>query len=77
MRYLALASLALQLPSCGLNSSQREENDLINRSALYDPPVVTLSKGKAYQFTEGVYTPKEDARFYSRHQYLRALTIGK
>ena len=75
--YLIMVSVALPLHSCGLRSSQSEENALINRSALYDPPVVTLSKGEAYQFAEGVYTPTEDAKFYSQYQYLRALTIGK
>ena len=69
--------LALLLTSCGLKFSQKDEAELINRSALYDPPVVTLSKGNAYQFVEGVYTPTEDAQFYSKYQYLRALTIGK
>jgi hypothetical protein len=77
MIYLTMVSVALQLPSCGLRSSQSEENVSINRSALYDPPVVTLSKGESYQFAEGVYTPEEDAQFYSKYQYLRALTIGK
>ena len=69
--------LALLLTSCGLKFSQNEENESINRSALYDPPVVTLRKAEAYQFVEGIYTPKEDAHFYSKYQYLRALTIGK
>ena len=77
MRYFLLVLLALLLTSCGLKSSQKESEELINRSALYDPPVVTLRKGESYQFDEGVYTPKEDAKFYSKYQYLRALTIGK
>jgi len=77
MRYFHLVLLALPLTSCVLKSSQNEENELINRSALYDPPVVTLRMGESYQFDEGVYTPKEDAQFYSKYQYLRALTIGK
>jgi len=38
--------------------------------------VVTLRKGESYQFAEGVYTPKEDAKFYSKYQYLRALIVG-
>jgi hypothetical protein len=77
MSYCLLVLLALLLTSCGLKFSQKDEAELINRSALYDPPVVTLSKGEAYQFAEGVYTPTEDAKFYSQYQYLRALTIGK
>jgi outer membrane biogenesis lipoprotein LolB len=77
MSYCLVVLLALLLTSCGLKSSQNEENESINRSALYDPPVVTLRKGEAYQFAEGVYTPKEDAKFYSKYQYLRALTIGE
>jgi hypothetical protein len=76
MRYFLLVLLALPLTSCGLKSSQKDEAELINRSALYDPPVVTLRKGEAYQFDEGVYTPKDDAQFYSKYQYLRALIIG-
>ena len=77
MSYCLVVLLALLLTSCGLKSSKNEENESINRSALYDPPVVTLRKGEAYQFAEGVYTPKEDAKFYSKYQYLRALTIGE
>jgi hypothetical protein len=77
MRYFLLVLLALPLTSCGLKFSQKDEAESINRSALYDPPVVTLRKGEAYQFAEGVYTPTEDAKFYSKYQYLRALTIGK
>ena len=77
MSYFLLVLLALLLTSCGLKFSQNEENESMNRSALYDPPVVTLRKGEAYQFAEGVYTPKEDAKFYSKYQYLRALTIGE
>ena len=69
--------LALLLTSCGLKSSQNEETESVNRSALYDPPTVTLKKGESYQFVEGVYTPENDAVFYSKYQYLRALTIGK
>lgn len=74
--YIVMVLLALLLTSCGLKSSQNEENVSVNRSALYAPPVITLRKGEAYQFAEGVYTPKEDAHFYSKYQYLRALTIG-
>jgi outer membrane biogenesis lipoprotein LolB len=77
MSYFLLVLLALLLTSCGWMSSPKGGNESINRSALYDPPVVTLRKGESYQFDEGVYTPKEDAQFYSKYQYLRALTIGK
>jgi len=76
MSYCLLVLLALLLTSCGLKFSQKEGEELINRSALYDPPVVTLRKGESYQFAEGVYTPKEDAKFYSKYQYLRALIVG-
>ena len=75
--YLIMVLLALLLTSCGLKSSQNEETDSVNRSALYDPPTVTLKKGDSYQFAEGIYTPQNDAVFYSKYQYLRALTIGR
>jgi len=47
-----------------------------NSSALYDPPFVTLTEGKEYQFKQGTLTGRGQ-RFYSQFYYKRALTIGK
>ena len=76
-KYLSWLVLALLLTSCGWSPSQRERDESIDKSALYDPPVLTLMKGKPYETKEGIYTPKKDAMFYSKYRYLRAITIGK
>jgi len=39
--------------------------------------VLTLIKGRPYQTKEGIYTPVEDAMYYSRYRYLRAIVIGE
>jgi len=76
-RYLSWLPAALLLTNCGWSPSQKEENELIDKSALFEPPVLTLMKGKPYETKEGIYTPKKDAMFYSKYRYLRAITIGK
>jgi len=53
-----------------------EEDAAVNTSALYDPPVVTLMRGKTYQFEEGQVDGRGQ-KFYSQYRYLRAITIGK
>jgi hypothetical protein len=75
MKYLLLPLTAVLLPSCGLSNSQKEENALLNRSALYDPPTLTLAEGVEYQFVEGVLTGTGQ-RFHSQYSYQRALIIG-
>ena len=68
--------MVLLLPSCGLNSLPKEKQESLNKSALYDPPTVTLVEGREYQFKEG----KLDGRgqkFHSQFSYQRALTIGQ
>ena len=76
MRYLILLHVALLLTSCGWKSSARERDALINISALYDPPSVTLIEGKEYQFKEGVITGSGQ-KFHSHYRYMRAIAIGK
>ena len=75
MKFLTLALMVPLLPSCGSNNSQKEKAELLNKSALYDPPTVTLIDGQQYQFKEG----KLDGRgqkFHSDYSYLRALVVG-
>jgi hypothetical protein len=49
---------------------------LLNNSALYDPPTVTLIEGQEYQFNEGVVTGRGQI-FHSHYSYMRAIVIGK
>ena len=76
IRYLILLPVALLLTSCGWKSSAKERDALINISALYDPPLVTLIEGEEYKFEEGVLTGSGQ-RFHSHYRYLRAIAIGK
>lgn len=76
MKYkLCLPILALLticgLPSCRLGSN----NAALNKSALYDPPMVTLQKGVTYQFKEGVITG-DDQVFHSHYSYTNAFLLG-
>ena len=48
----------------------------MNRSALYDPPTVTLIEGAEYQFKEGVFVG-DGQKFHSDYSYRRAIIIGK
>lgn len=48
----------------------------MNSSALYDPPTVTLTPGRDYEFREGTLTGRGQ-KFHSHHSYLRALRIGE
>ena len=76
MKFLTLALTVPLLPSCGLNNFTKENLGSLNKSALYDPPTVTLIDGHQYQFKEG----KLDGRgqkFHSQFSYQRALTIGQ
>lgn len=76
MRYLILLPVALLLTSCGWRSSTKERDALINISALYDPPSVTLIKGEEYKFEEGAILGSGQ-KFHSHYRYLRAISIGK
>lgn len=76
MKFLVLAMTALLMQSCAWRSSQSEETVLLNNSALYDPPTVTLIEGQEYQFNEGVVTGRGQI-FHSHYSYMRAIVIGK
>jgi len=69
--------VAVLLTSCGWNNSTSDRDESIDTSALYEPQVLTLIKGRPYQTKEGIYTPVEDAMYYSRYRYLRAIVIGE
>jgi len=72
MKLLILPTVMILLVSCGSSSSTQDANN----SALYDPPFVTLTEGKQYQFKQGTLEGRGQ-RFYSQFYYKRALTIGK
>ena len=75
MKLISLLVLAMLLQSCGLNVSQRENNASLNKSALYDPPTVTLIEGRTYDFKEGTLVGR-DQKFHSDYSYRRAIIIG-
>lgn len=65
---------ALLLPSCA--SRGYRDASALNRSALYDPPTVTLIEGAEYQFKEGIFVGSGQ-KFHSDYSYRRAIIIGK
>ncbi len=66
-----LLPMALLLPSCVSSGSQ----DALSRSAVYDPPTVTLIEGAEYQFKEGQLKGRGQ-KFHSDYSYQRAIIIG-
>ena len=58
--------------SCASNKLDRDEKKILNSSALYDPPSLTLIEGREYQFEEGVIIGRGQ-KFYSQWSYTRAL----
>ena len=76
MKFIASVIAALLLTSCASKSSQRESETQQNNSALYDPPTLTLIKGKSYQFKEGVIEGRGQ-KFHSHYSYIMALLTGK
>lgn len=63
--------MVLLLPSCVSSGSP----SALNKSALYDPPTVTLIEGAEYQFKEGVIVGSGQ-KFHSDYSYQRAIIIG-
>ena len=74
MKLMSLPVMALLLQSCGLKDWARDS--VVNDSALYDPPTITLIEGQQYNFVEGVLTGRKKHKFHSDYSYLRAITIG-
>ena len=68
--------MVLLMQSCGLSNSEKDEKELLNKSALYDPPTVTLIPGEEYQFEEGTLEGSGQ-RYHSQYSYQRALIIGR
>jgi hypothetical protein len=75
MKLISLLPLVILLQSCGLSDSQREKNESLNASALYDPVTVTLIEGKQYTFAEGTLIGRGQ-KFHSDYSYRRAIIIG-
>ena len=74
MRLMSLPVVALLLQSCALKDWANDS--VVNDSALYDPPTVTLIEGKQYEFVEGVLQGRNDHK-HSRQGDSGAYTIGK
>ena len=74
MRLMSLPVMAVLLQSCA--SKDWANDSVVNESALYDPPTVTLIEGKRYEFVEGVLQGRKKHKFHSNYSYLRAITIG-
>lgn len=70
---LLLLTVAL-LPSCASKDWRKDSN--LNKSALYDPPTVTLKKGEYYEFLEGTLEGRGQ-KFHSDYSYRRAIIIGE
>lgn len=68
--------MVLPLQSCASKFFQKERSELLNNSALYDPPTVTLIEGREYHFSEGTITGRGQI-FHSHFSYMRAIIIGK
>lgn len=58
----------LLLPSCGWRGSKAVSAATANRSALYDPPTVTLAEGAIYPFVEGDMAGRGQ-KFHSDYSY--------
>ncbi len=59
--------------SCASKSSINANS--ANRSALYDPPTVTMRPGVVYGFVEGEITGANQ-KWHSDYSYRRAVIIG-
>ena len=75
LKSLSWVLVALLLTSCASKNLPGLNEGKINRSALYDPPSVTLTEDTVYHFAEGDLTGTGQT-FHSHHSYLRALVIG-
>ena len=76
MKFIASVIVALLLTSCASRSSLKESETQQNNSALYDPPTLTLIKGKTYQFKEGVIEGRGQ-KFHSHYSYVMGLLTGR
>ena len=65
------------MPSCASNAWQADSAAAAaaNKSALYDPPTVTMTEGTVYTFKEGTLTGAGQ-KWHSDYSYRRAVIIG-
>jgi hypothetical protein len=75
MKKIPLLLTVLLLQSCASNAWRSASLKSANSSALYDPPSITLTAGKVYQFDEGTLTGRGQ-KFHSDYSYRRAVIIG-
>lgn len=75
MKWTSSLLMAALLPSCGLNGSTSASNVSANRSALYDPPTLTMIDGTLYQFQEG-YLTGSGQKWHSDYSFRRAVIYG-
>ncbi len=66
-----LLMLISGLPSCQTASSAAA----LNRSALHDPPMITLAKGTLYHFSSGDVTG-DGQTYHSDYTYQLAFLLG-
>jgi hypothetical protein len=69
---MSLPLTLLLFQSCALKDSQSD----LNKSALYDPPTLTLIEGREYQFVEGRLVGRKNHKWHSDYSYRRAIVIG-
>ena len=75
MKFYAFPLMLMLLTSCASSNFSNEERKILNSSALYDPPSITLIDGKEYQFKEGVLVGRGQ-KFYSQHAMTKSLIDG-
>ena len=72
MKWILLLLTPLLFQSCASNDSRSD----LNKSALYDPPTLTLIQGQEYQFVEGRLVGRKNHKWHSDYSYRRAIVIG-
>jgi len=72
-----LASICILLPAIFAPPSCRsvQSAKALNRSALYDPPIVSLTPGVTYRFAEGDIVGTGQF-FHSDYAYQQAFLLG-
>lgn len=73
MKWTVVPLTVLLLQSCAWRDLPSA--DAANRSALYDPPAVTMIDGTIYRFQEG-YLTGAGQKWHSDYSYRRAVIIG-
>jgi hypothetical protein len=72
MNWTSILLLAISvLPSCQTSPSAKA----LNRSALYDPPMISLQRGITYRFVEGDLVGRGQF-FHSDYAFQNAFLLG-